>query len=77
MDNSRTPLGPGEREILEHLEAYVDASPDDESVTRETAVTYLTEQGFGRVEARDRIEQLLLKGYLYEVGEELRIPPRP
>jgi hypothetical protein len=23
------------------------------------------------------VEQLLLKGYLYEVDEELRIPPRP
>jgi len=76
MDNSRTPLGPGEREILEHLEAYVDASPDDESLTQEIAITYLSEEGFGRVEVRNRIEQLLLKGYLYEVGEELRIPSR-
>jgi len=59
MRNSRTPLGPSEREILEHLEAYVDANSDDESLTRETAVTYLMERDFGRVEARDRIEQLL------------------
>lgn len=77
MKNSRTPIGPGERDVLDHLEAYVDATRDDESLTRETAVTYLTEQGFGRVEASDRIEQLLLKGYFYEVDEELRIPPRP
>jgi hypothetical protein len=76
MRNPRAPIGPGERDILDHLEASVDASPDDEPLTRETAVTYLTEQGVGRVEASDRIEQLLLKGYLYEVGEELRIPPR-
>ena len=33
-------------------------------------------QGVERVEASDRIEQLLLKGYLYETGAELRIPPR-
>lgn len=77
MKNPRTPIGPGERDVLDHLEAYADATRDDESLTRETAVTYLTEQGFGRVEASDRIEQLLLKGYFYEVDEELRIPPRP
>ena len=76
MRNPRTPIGPGERDVLDHLEAYVDASPDDDPLTRETAVTHLIEQGVGRVEASDRIEQLLLKGYLYEVGEELRIPPR-
>jgi len=66
MRNSRTPLGPSEREILEHLEAYVDANSDDESLTRETAVTYLMERDFGRVEARDRIEQLLLKERVIE-----------
>jgi len=77
MRNPRTPIGPGERDVLDHLEAYVDANADDEPPTRETAVTYLTEQGVGRVEARDWIEQLLLKGYLYEVDEDLRIPPRP
>jgi len=76
MKNPRTPIGPGERDVLDHLEAYDDANADDEPLTRETAVEHLTEQGFGRVEASDRIEQLLLKGYLYEVGEELRIPPR-
>jgi membrane protein required for beta-lactamase induction len=76
MRNPRTPIGPGKRDVLNHLEAYVDANADDDPLTREMAVTYLTEQGVGRVEARDRIEQLLLKGYLYEVDEDLRIPPR-
>ncbi|MFD1571256.1 hypothetical protein [Halorubrum laminariae] len=76
MKNPQTPIGPGERDVLNHLEAYVDANADDDPLTRETAVAYLTEQGVGRIEASDRIEQLLLKGYLYEVGEELRIPPR-
>jgi membrane protein required for beta-lactamase induction len=76
MKNPWTPIGPGQREDLDHLEAYVDANADDDPLTRETAVTHLMEQGVGRVEASDRIEQLLLKGYLYEVGEELRIPPR-
>jgi membrane protein required for beta-lactamase induction len=76
MKNPRTLIGPGERDVLDHPEACVDASPDDEPLTRELAVAYLTAQGVERVEASDRIEQLLLKGYLYEVGEEIRIPPR-
>ncbi len=62
--------------IPEHLEAYVDANAGDDSLTRETAVMCLMEQGVGRVEVSDRIERLLLKGYLCEVGEEIRIPPR-
>lgn len=76
MSNPRRPIESGEQDILDHLEAYIDASADNGPLTRETAVTYLIEQGIGRVEASDRIEQLLLKGYLYEVGEEIRIPPR-
>jgi len=76
MGNSETPITPGEREVLEQLETYVETTADTQPLTRESALTYLTEQGFERPEASDRIEQLLLKGYLYEVDEELRIPPR-
>jgi hypothetical protein len=76
MGNPETPITPGERDVLEQLETYVETTADTEPLTRETALTYLSEQGFERHEASDRIEQLLLKGYLYEVGEELRIPPR-
>jgi hypothetical protein len=45
---------------------------EDETFTREDAVAYLMEQGIERVDTRTHIEQLLLKGYLYKVGEELR-----
>jgi hypothetical protein len=75
MRNSRRPIAPVEQEALDHREAYVDAA-DTESLAYETAITHLIEQGFQRSDASDIIEQLLLKGYLYEVGEELRIPPR-
>ncbi|MDQ2055518.1 hypothetical protein [Halobellus sp. H-GB7] len=75
MQNSRRPIAPAEQDVLDHLEAYVDAA-DTDSIARETAIAYLTEQGLARADASDIIEQLLLKGYLYEVGEELRIPPR-
>ncbi len=76
MGNSETPLRPGEREALEQLETYIASNADTESVTRATAINYLAEQGLERADARDRIKRLLLKGYLYEVDEDLRIPPR-
>ena len=77
MRDSRTPINASEEGALEHLEQYDDALPDDESLTREDAVAHLMEQGSERADAREHIEQLLLKGYLYEVDDELRIPPRP
>ncbi len=49
---------------------------DEESVTREDAIFYLVEQGIERTGAQVHIEQLFLKGYLYKVDDELRIPPR-
>lgn len=77
MENSRTPITSSEEATLNHLEQYVDALGDGESLTQEDAVAYLVEQGSERADARAHIEQLLLKGYLYEVDDELRIPSRP
>jgi hypothetical protein len=77
MENSRTPINASEKAVLEHLEQYLDTAGDDETLTRETAVGHLVQQEFERPDAQAHIEQLLLKGYLYEVEEELRIPPRP
>lgn len=76
MESSRTPINSSEEAALDYLEQYVDATGDDEGVAREAAVTHLVEQGITRADARAHIEQLLLKGYLYEVNDELRIPPR-
>ena len=75
MSNSRTPLSPGQRAVLEHLEAHVESY--DEGFSWETAVTILADHDIEEAAARDQIEALLLKGYLYEVDEKLRIPPRP
>ena len=77
MENSRTPINSSEEAALDHLEEYVDATGDDQDLTREDAVAHLMEQGSERADAREHIEQLLLKGYLYEVDDKLRIPPRP
>ena len=76
MDNSRTPVSPGQRAVLEHLESYAD-DHDIDGISRETAVEHLGTHDIEAADARDRIEALLLKGYLYEVDGELRIPPRP
>ena len=75
MSNSRTPLSPGQRTVLEHLEAHVDSY--DEGFSWETALARLAEHDIEEAAVRDRIEALLLKGYLYEVEGNLRIPPRP
>ena len=77
MRNSRTPISSSEETALDYLKQYVDVTADDESVTREDAVAHLMDQGVERADARTHIEQLLLKGYLYEVNEELRIPSQP
>ena len=77
MGNSRTPINASEKAVLEHLEEYLDSSDEGEGLTRKEAVAHLVEQDFERPDARTYIDQLLLKGYLYEVNEELRIPPRP
>jgi hypothetical protein len=77
MENSRTPINSSEEAVLDHLEQYFDRVRTDETLTREDAVAHLMEQGVERADARAYIEQLLLKGYLYEVDDELRLPSRP
>lgn len=72
MRDSGTPINASEETALDHLGQYVDALPDDED-----PVTHLMDLGSERTDARAHVEQLLSKGYLYEVDDELRIPPRP
>ncbi|MFC4452103.1 MULTISPECIES: hypothetical protein [Halorussus] len=62
--------------MLDHLDTYIETTADEERISHADAVTYLSEQGINRADARELVEQLLLKGYLYEVGDRLRIPPR-
>ncbi|WP_244531628.1 hypothetical protein [Halogranum amylolyticum] len=46
---------------------------DDATITHDTALNLLTAGGFERPEAEDLLEQLLLKGYLYEATDGLRL----
>ncbi|WP_245756922.1 hypothetical protein [Halogranum rubrum] len=45
----------------------------DETITHETATDLLAAGGFERPEAWDLLEQLLLKGYIDESTDELRL----
>jgi hypothetical protein len=76
MPSSRRPLSTSEQSVLNHLDTYIESTADDERLSHADAVTYLSEQELTRADARDLIEQLLLKGYLYKVDDRLRIPPR-
>ena len=76
MPSSRRPLSTSEQSVLDHLDTYVETTADEERLSHADAVTYLSEQGLRRADARELVEQLVLKGYLYEVGNRLRIPPR-
>lgn len=77
MENSRTPLTSSEETALEALEQYLNRDDDEQSLTRDDAITHLIDQNFERADAESHIEQLLLKGYLYEVNDELRMPSQP
>jgi hypothetical protein len=77
MWESRTPINSSEEAALGYIEQYLDTAENDDVLTQEGAVDHLMEQGVERADARAHIEQLLLKGYLYEVEDELRLPSRP
>ena len=74
MGNFRTPLNPEQRAVLKHLESCIDTH--DEGFSWEIAVTHLAAHDIEEAVARDRIEALRLKGYLYEVDGVLRTPSR-
>lgn len=70
--NPRTPLGPTATEVLECLEASMD---ETDGMTVDEAITCLVAAEFEEPTARDALEQLQLKGYLYEVNGRLYITP--
>nr|WP_233340523.1 hypothetical protein [Haloprofundus sp. MHR1] len=70
MPNPSTPLTPSQEAALGLIMQGVD---DEETITHDTATDLLTAGGFERPEAEDLLEQLLLKGYLYEATDGLRL----
>ena len=70
MRNPPTPLSPREQDALDYLkESYGFEDP----FLYNTALERLASADYQSDEAQRLIEQLLLKGYLYEVNGQLRV----
>ncbi len=70
--NPPTPLGPTATEALETLS---DPLEQNEGLTLEEATAVLTDGDLDAVTAQETIEQLRLKGYLYQVEDQLFLTP--
>ncbi|WP_227376376.1 hypothetical protein [Haladaptatus halobius] len=71
-DNSRTPLSPSAREALDELAPVIEET--DDHLSREEARSHLHQIDFDAELARTTLDELLNKGYLYDVHGELRLP---
>ncbi|SEP03883.1 hypothetical protein SAMN04487948_111123 [Halogranum amylolyticum] len=71
MRNSQTPLTPREEDAFECLREVVDGM--DAGCPRAAAIEAVVALEFDRDEAVYLVDQLLLKGYLYAVGDEIRV----
>ena len=69
-ESDYTPLSPMAAEALEHLRARFGAKT---SFTYDQASQELHTHGIEHLLVDDLLETLLLRGYLYEVEDELRI----
>ncbi|MFH5844689.1 hypothetical protein [Haladaptatus sp. CMAA 1909] len=69
-DSDYTPLPPMTEEALSHLRTRFGSG---ESFTYEQADQVLRAHDIEAVLIDDLLETLLLRGYLYEVGDDLRI----
>jgi hypothetical protein len=72
LPNDTTPIPSTTREALEDIET---ASAPSDGIARDEAVRTLTANGYSEAEAREHVSILLDRGYLYAVGDELRITP--
>jgi uncharacterized membrane protein len=70
--NERTQLSPAATDALDTLREPIEQS---EGLTREEAATVLTDEGFDAVDAAVFLDELLSKGYLYAVNDELHVTP--
>lgn len=75
LPNDTTPIPTTARSALDHIAAAVDDAEVDGGIDRDAAVQCLVAKGYDESEARDQIDVLLDRGYLYAVGDELRITP--
>jgi hypothetical protein len=72
LPNDTTPIPSTTKEALEDIET---ASESTDGIDRDEAIRILTANGYSEAEAREHVSVLLDRGYLYAVGDELRITP--
>jgi hypothetical protein len=72
MRNSRTPLTQSTKDALEVLRPAIESA--DSGVACSTAEDLLVDDGFTSADTNEVVAELLQKGYLYEVDDELRLP---
>lgn len=70
MDGGSTPIPPFAKEALAILKDRTDESPELEE---QSAIQTLEAEGFTTADAKEALEVLELRGYLYRVDDELRI----
>jgi len=68
----RTQLSPSATDALDTLREPIERA---EGLTRQEATTVLTDDGIDAVDAEDLLAELLSKGYLYTVDDELYVTP--
>lgn len=66
----QTPPSPFATDALEHLQRVLTSTDD---LSPEQAIDVLVEGSFTQVDANIALEELLMKGYLYEVNNALRL----
>lgn len=71
MRNPETPLSELEREAFEYVESLVSSTAGD--VTQGEVVSELEAHEFRIDEARDILDQLEMKGYVYVVDDVVRV----
>jgi hypothetical protein len=72
MRNSRTPLSASAEEALDLLRPEIESTST--GLSRSAAVSVLTDDEFVGDDAAAVLTELLQKGYLYEVDDQLRLP---
>lgn len=72
--NDRTRLSPSASDALELL-SQLETETDDDGRSSAVVIGELLESGFVKPDAENAVSELLSKGYLYEVNEELYVTP--
>ncbi|WP_267643514.1 hypothetical protein [Haloarchaeobius amylolyticus] len=71
MHGESTPIPPFAEDCLDLLSGTV--SPPEPGIDEANAESLLMKEGFTRADAREALEVLEMRGYIYRVNSEIRI----